>query len=169
MAGRASLPHPCLLRVNQSLLARTRGTPLQLPLSHPWDFPNLGSLSLPHSNRSPPRSQTLWFLRLLSHNLRPSASPLCPTSRLQILLMTSLPSTTIQPRPSTRPSTSRMGTWKFCAGTHCSVSTPASYPSTLLCFARYSLRLVWIRQNHLIVAPASCPRTPPRISPPFSR
>jgi hypothetical protein len=159
---------------------------LQLPLPHPWDFPteilNLRFLSLLHSNQSPSRSQTR-FLHLLSLSLRPSASPLCPTSRSQIPPMTSLPSTppsqillrtnspptTPRPQSRTRPSILRKGMWKCCAETHCSVSTPASCPSTLLCFVGCSLGPAWMRQSHPMVALAFCPPTPPRISPLFSR
>jgi len=83
VAGRVSLPHQYSRPVNRSRLARTRKTPPQLPSPHTWDFPteisNLRFLSPLHSNWSPPQRQTR-FLHLPSPNLRPSASPLCPTS-----------------------------------------------------------------------------------------
>ena len=73
------------------------------------------------------------------------------------------------PTDPTTPSTSRTGTLKCYAGTHCSVFTLASYPFTLLHFAGCSPKLAWHRQNHQTVVLVSCPRTLPGISPRFSR
>jgi hypothetical protein len=79
----------------------TRRTPAQLRLPHPWDSLretwNIRFLTPLRSGPSPPQRQTP-FLRP-PPSLHPSASPLYPTSRSQILLMTSLPidPTTITP------------------------------------------------------------------------
>jgi len=171
VAGRVFLPHLYSQPVNQSRLARTRKTPPQLPSPHPWDFPtelsNSGFPSPLHPNRSPPQRQT----RLLyppSLSLRPLASPPSPTSRSQILLMTNLPPTP-QSQPHMRPSTSKTGTSKFCAGTHCSVYTLASCLSTLLHFVGCSLRPTWLRQNHPTVVLVFRHLTRQRISPHSSR
>ena len=185
MAGRASLPHLCSPSVNQSRLAGTRKTLLQLSPPNPWGFPteisDLRFVNLPHLNQSPSRRQTR-SLQLPSLSLRPSASPPCPTSRSQTPPMTSLPSTpraqtflvtglptTPQPQHRMRSSISRTRMWKCCAETLCSVFTLASCPSTPLLFVGCSPRPNWPWQTHQMVAPAFCPRTPPQILPRFSR
>jgi len=86
----------------------------------------------------------------------------------QVHLMTTLMSTSL-PQLRMRPSTSRMGTSKCCAGMHSSVSTPASYPSILLCSIGRLLRLAWLQRNHPMAVPAFCPLTRQRISPYSSR
>ena len=53
------------------------------------------------------------------------------------------------------------GNTLFCVHT----STLSSHSPAL----RRMFAQTWIRRNHQMVAPVSCPRTPPRISPPFSR
>jgi len=95
VGGRASLPHLYSQLGSRDRLIRTRTTPLQLPLPHPWEFQtktsNLGFHSL-HSNSPPPRRRT-GFLDRPSLSLHPLASPLCPTSQSKIQLMKSLSST----------------------------------------------------------------------------
>ena len=156
---------------DKSRLARTKKIPLQLPSPHPWDFlretSNLRFLILLHLNPSPPQSRTP-FLHPQSLSLRLSAFPLCPTSRLQTLLMTSLPSI-LQLLLPTALSTLRTGTWKYCVGTHCFESTPVSYPFTRPHFVTCSHKQPWHRQNHLTAVLVSCPQTLPRILPLFSR
>jgi len=84
---------------DQTPQRRTRKTPLQPLLLRPSDFlteiSNLRSLSLFHPNRSPPPRRAQFSIppSLPSLSLHPSASPLCPTSPPQVLLMTNLPLT----------------------------------------------------------------------------
>jgi hypothetical protein len=186
--GWEGLPPPPVFMINKP-------KPTGANQKDPAATPVATSLGLPNTDlesqipRSPPlepvatQSQTPRFPHLLPLILRPSASPLYPTSRSQMPLMTSLPSTppsqillrtnspstTPRPQSRTRPSISRKGMWKCCAETHCSVSTPASCPSTRLHFVGCSLGPAWMRQTHPTVALAFCPPTPPRISPFFSR
>jgi len=63
----------------------------------------------------------------------------------------------------------KMGTWRRCAGTPSSMSTPASCLSILLPFVGCSRSLTWLLRNHPTVSPLFYPQTPPRISPRFSR
>ena len=68
-----------------------------------------------------------------------------------------------------RPSISRAGMSKCCAGKRSSVSTPRLYPSTLLRFVRCSLRPTLLWQNRPMVILVSCPQIRRRISPRSSR
>ena len=81
---------------NKNRLVRARRTPAQLRLPHLWDSlrktSNLRFITPLHQNPSPPQRQTP-FTHPSSLSLHPSASPLYPTSRSQMLLVTSLLST----------------------------------------------------------------------------
>jgi len=68
-----------------------------------------------------------------------------------------------------RTSTLRTGTWKCCAGVPSFVSTPPSYPSTLLCFVGCSPRPTWPLQSRPMGVPVFGHQTWPRISPHSSR
>jgi hypothetical protein len=155
-AGKDSLPRPPSVAQDLKLHFPRPRILQQLLFRHHWDFrvgiPNLRPLSLFHSNKSSPPRQTR-FRHLLPLILHPSASPLCPTSRSQIpltmslpstplslmLLITSLPSATPRPQPRTRLSILRTGAWKCYAEALCSVFTLASCSSTLLPFVGCSL------------------------------
>ena len=184
VVGKVSLPHLYSRQGSPNRPARTRKTPPQPQSPHPSDSQaGISNLRFPrplHSNRPPSQSQPrLPNLPLvLSPSLRPSVSPLSPTSRSRILLMMSIPSTPrslillmmtslsiLLPSSHIRPSTLKMAMWKCYAGTRSSASTPPSCPSTLLPFVGYSLRPAWPRRNHQMVVLVLHPQTPRGISP----
>ena len=101
--GKVSLPHPYSRPESPSPLVQTRETPLRLPLPHPSDSPtDISNLRSPHPlrwNRPPLQNQPQFrnHLSLPSPSLRPSASPLSPTSQSRIPMTKSLLSTPRSP------------------------------------------------------------------------